>query len=310
MKQIILSIAILTLSLNIFAQQLENKNLNTGQLYFSAPSNFERTSEPNVSEAARNFNNKGVEVALKENNFEAAAELFRKAVASDEYCLGCKYNLGMALINTKNLDESIKVFTDLSLINPQYANAYIGLGESYGKKGLFKESVSVYQKAVELDPNNVIVLCNLGNALHQIKEYKKALTYFDRAIEINPGFVVAHSNRGTTLYGMGRNKEAIKSFQKALALQPDLPEAQNNLGVVLSDLGKEKEANQHFSEAVRLSPKWNYALYNLAMSNIELGRRNAVNEQISRLEQIDEKLAKNLKKAFWGKFLLDVSDVK
>jgi superkiller protein 3 len=312
MKQIILAIAVLMLSLNITAQRKDNTAVvNNEQVYFTTPlSNYEGTVEPEVSTEARDLNNKGVEMALKQKNFEAATEFFRQAVQSDNRCFMCQYNLGMSLVSNEKYDESIKVFSALVSHKPTYANGYAGLAEVYGKKGLFKDSVSAYRKAAEFAPNDAAVLSNFGNALHQLGEYKQAIIYLDKAVEINPDLAVAQSNRGSTLYMLGRHKEAVKCLQRAVELQPNSAEVQNNLGVVLSSLGKVKQAQKHFLEALRLRPKWSFALYNLGTNFLDLGDRGAAQQQLSILENVDTELAKNFKKAFLGKYVINVSDVK
>lgn len=312
MKQFILVIAILMLSLPAIAQ-LKNENVNAGdeQVYFNAPgSGYEGTIESDISLAARNFNSRGIEKALNEKNFEAAAGLFRQAIESDQRCFVCKYNLGISLMNGEKYDQALETFSNLTSNFPSYANGYTGLGELYGKKGLHKDSVAAYEKAATLESKDPILLSNLGNALFQIKEYKKSLIYFDAAIKINPNLVVAHSNRGAALYEIGRHKDAIESMKYAVALQPSSAEAQNNLGVALSTLGKLKEAHKYYLEAVRLRPQWEIALYNLAMNNFELNKRSDAQRQITVLENVAPDLAKDLKKVFFKKFLIDVSDVK
>lgn len=312
MKQFILIIAILMLSLHVTAQQKdENNSINGGQTSFSTPqSNYDGAIEPEISTVARDFNSKGIEKALSDRNFEVAAELFRKAIESDRRCFGCQYNLGVSLINSEKYDEAIKTFTDLVAIAPLYANAHSGLGAAYGKKGLYKDSVAAYEKAVKLEPNDAILLSNFGDVLYQIKDYEKSLKWLDKAIEISPNVGVAHTNRGATLYAIGRNKEALKSLQRALELQPNSAETQNNLGVILTSLGKGKEAHKYYLEAVRLRPKWEVALYNLAISYFALNNRKDAHQQLSKLEYAAPDLAKNLRKVFFGKYLLDVSDVK
>lgn len=312
MKQIILAIAVLMLSLNITAQRKdENTAVNNEQVYFTSPlSSYEGTVEPEVSAEARDLNNKGVKMALKERNFEAATGFFRKAMQSDNRCFMCQYNLGMSLISNEKYDESITVFSALVSRKSSNANGYAGLAEAFSKKGLYKDSVAAYRKAAEFAPNDAAVLSNFGNALHQVGEYKEAIIYLDKAVKINPNLAAAQSNRGSTLYMLGRHKEAVKCLRLAVELQPDSAEAQNNLGVALSSTGKEREAQKHFLEAIRLRPKWSFALYNLATNFLDLGDRSAAQQQLFILENVDMELAKNFKKAFFGKYVINVSDVK
>jgi tetratricopeptide (TPR) repeat protein len=312
MKQLILISAIFVLSYCVSAQQIvKNDESESEQTYFSiSGSIYEGAVEPNVSETARELNNKGVKKALTEHNYEAATELFRQAVDSDARCFVCQYNLGMSLIKTEKYDEPLKIFARLVAVKPDDSNAYAGLGESYYKKGLYRESLDAYQKAVKLVPTDAVMFANLGTVLYQAGDYKKALINFDKALELSPDLIAAHNNKGTALYAMGRHKEAVKSLQTALALQPDSAEAHNNLGVALSSIGREKEAHQYYLEALRLRPKWELALYNLARNYLDLGNRRSAQEQLSVLENVSPALAQDLKKIIFGKYLLNAAETK
>lgn len=310
MKQIILIIAVLMSSLAIGAQQKITVRDNEKEKASLASAENKQSENLHISETALELNNQGVEKSLKERDFEGAILLFQKAIESDSGCLECRYNLGTALIHRGKYSEAIKIFTDLTLLKPDYANAFAGLGEAYGKKGFKEESASAYIKAAELAPNDITVLSNLGDALHQIKKYEKSLNYLDKAIKLNPDFAALHNNRGNTLFALGRYKEAIESLQRAIALKPDSAEAQTSLGAALSVVGKEKEAHKHYLEAVRLQPNWDTGLYNLALSNLKLGNRNIARQQLSALQSIDSTLASELKKVIFGKYIIDVSKIK
>ena len=129
MRQIIHTIAILMLTLTVSAQlRDENNTLNRRQENLLQPAtNYKGNVEPDVSKVAADFNDQGIKKTLKEHNFEAATELFRKAIEADSSCLTCRYNLGSSLINCERYDEAIKVFTNLISLKSDYANAYAGL---------------------------------------------------------------------------------------------------------------------------------------------------------------------------------------
>lgn len=297
MKQFIIVFALLTLA--SFAGAQEN--------FLNTPANYAGGTEPEIINEAAELNNKGVEKALKQRDYNAASELFRQAVKSDARCLQCHYNLGISLFYCDQQNEAITVFTNLISLKSDYAHAYAGLGEVYNKKGLFKESAAAYRRAGELDASDPILLGNLGNALYQIKEYEEALKHFNRALEINPASAGNYSNRGVTLMTLGRTKEAIRDLRKAVALDPAIAEPQNNLGVALSALGRKKEAHQFFVEALRLRPDWSHALYNLTLNYLELGRRDEASSRLSALKKIDPTLAKNAEKVFYARFVVDAS---
>lgn len=256
------------------------------------------------------FNKLGVEKSLKDNDHEAALSLFGKAIEDNPECYICRYNYGRSLLKLNRLDESIGVFTQLTKTVPDFADSYASIGEALNLKKRFEQSVPFFEKALELSPKDAITLNNYGTCLDNLGKYKKAVKYFDKAIKQNPKLVEAHSSRGVTLFRLGKAKESYKSLIKANKLNPKDPETHNSLGVVLDFLGKKKKAYEHYKEAIRLRPTFGKAIYNLSLHYLGRNRRDDAIAQLKTLEKLDYQLSRNLRKAIWGKYVLDVSDVK
>lgn len=62
---------------------------------------------------------------------------------------------------TSNWDKSIQLNLKIVAMNPEYLDAYLGLGFAYMQLSKYKESKKYYQEAVRIDPNNVIARNNL-----------------------------------------------------------------------------------------------------------------------------------------------------
>lgn len=298
MKQIILIMAILLLSIPSYMQMKEKK------VEFAA----EKPKEPVALREAFGLNDLGVKKALKENDYGQASALFRKAIEIDPNCTECRYNLGRSYIKTGDLDKSIEIFKDLTRSNS--AIAYAALGEALSKKGLYEESIQYYQKGLKTEPNDAVTLSNLAYSLHQTEKDAEALMYCDEAIRLSPDLAAAHSNRGVALHALKRYREALQSLRRASALKPDSAEVHNNLSVVLLQLGKKKEAQKHLLEAGRIDPNNTFTIYNLAINYLAANKREAARQQLDLLEKLDLKLAEQLKKQFWLKYVVNASPPK
>src|SRR3990172_2053385 len=72
----------------------------------------------------------------------------RNQRASDShYRLACYYQ------NQGKHKEAIKEFDKVLSINPNYANAYNGMGVSYDLMGNYPKAVESYEKALKVNPN-------------------------------------------------------------------------------------------------------------------------------------------------------------
>lgn len=134
------------------------------------------------------------------------------------------------------------------------------------------------------------------------------MKHFDEAIKLKPDFAEAHANKGAALYGGGRHKDAIRSLEKANSLKPGIAEVLNNLGIAFLESGREKEGHRYLLEAVRLKPDYKEAIYNLSLTYYLQGDHQKSWQQFNLLQRLDENLAVQLKKQFWQKYVVNVSE--
>jgi tetratricopeptide (TPR) repeat protein len=136
------------------------------------------------------WRDRGVLLAVL-NKFEAALGSFDRAtiLKPDDYVLW--YMRGNLLTkNLRNYAEATLSFNRALTINPNFADAWMGLGKS----------------------------------LHEQARYDAALAAFNRSLQLDPNLAVAWVLQGQTLSAVGRRQEAIASWQRALQLRPNDPD--------------------------------------------------------------------------------------
>lgn len=80
----------------------------------------------------------------------------------------------MALKDQGRPDEAVEHFKQTIGRDPQFAEAYNNLGNSYFKLGKSKEAITQYKVALSISPDSRSVLVNLGNALARRRELEEA----------------------------------------------------------------------------------------------------------------------------------------
>ena len=116
--------------------------------------------------------------------------------------------------------------------DPQYAQAYSGLADTYALLGdwqygamSFKEALPKAKaaaiKALELDSSLSEAHTSLGYSLRAFDwDFDSAGKEFQRAIELNPGYATAHHWNAMNLALLGRPQEALVEMRKAENLDP------------------------------------------------------------------------------------------
>src|ERR1700687_1377789 len=116
--------------------------------------------------------------------------------------------------------------------DPNYAQAYSGLADTYAllgdwqyavmtSKKAFPKAKAAAIKALELDSSLSEAHTSLGYSLRAFDwDFDSAGKEFRRAIEINPGYATAHHWNAMNLGLLGRPKEALVEMRKADNLDP------------------------------------------------------------------------------------------
>ena len=85
------------------------------------------------------------------------------------------------------VDEAIASFRNSTLIDPEYANGHINIGNIMNELGRYDESQVHLEKALRLKPNSPEVHNNLGLMFHEgKKQLEAAASSFQRALSIRP----------------------------------------------------------------------------------------------------------------------------
>jgi serine/threonine protein kinase/Tfp pilus assembly protein PilF len=129
------------------------------------------------------------------------------------------------------LEKGLAYFQQAVEKDPNYAQAYVGIADSYLYLGLFFEFLpprevmpqakAAAAKALQLDESLAGAHTSLGMAaLYYDWDLPKAREEFSRAIQLDPNYVEAHHQYGWYFIATGHPDEATAELQRALALDP------------------------------------------------------------------------------------------
>jgi serine/threonine-protein kinase len=124
-------------------------------------------------------------------------------------------------------------------------------------------AIKAGEKAVALDPNLADAHLGLANSLIFELKWKEALTHLKRAIELEPSNATAHQWYGDALYVMGRSVDALPELRRAVQLDPSSPVINIDLGYDALISGKPDEAESALRKGLALDPTFPFARTNI-----------------------------------------------
>ena len=203
---------------------------------------------------------------IAQQRFDEADVHLRQALEAARGSTGALQNIAEALRKQGRYEESIETYRAVLALDPEFAMAYAGMGDSLfrleryeaavesldrsvdlhphpptatarlilmgtasARMGRADAAATHYEHAVEIEPGNPDALDHLAKARFEAKRYEEALALYRALLEIRPEGAATHSNLGATLYYLGRPEDALRSFERALSLDPGLEIARSSL---------------------------------------------------------------------------------
>ncbi|MCD4653563.1 tetratricopeptide repeat protein [bacterium] len=119
--------------------------------------------------------------------YQEAENAFRKAVGIHPIYCAAWYNLGHLYLNkpTPENDKAIVCLKHAINADPSFPDAYIEIGVTYKRKGMYSEAIDAYKKYLSLRPDNPIAYFNLGVSYYRQGQQSEAKSAFKKASDLD-----------------------------------------------------------------------------------------------------------------------------
>jgi tetratricopeptide (TPR) repeat protein len=154
-------------------------------------------------------------------------------------------NLGIALLDQFQYQESIQAFTEVIKLRPLYADAYtnVGLTEIVWEK--YDSARRAIRKALSLDPNSARALYYDGLLQRRAGNTEAEIADFRNVVDMFPQSRDARRELGITYYQQEDEHNALEQFEALQKIDPDDLTAHYNLSILYRRMGMpEKAAEQ------------------------------------------------------------------
>ena len=190
--------------------------------------------------------------------------------AYDAYLLGKFF---WEKLDPESVQKSLEYFQKAIDIDPEWADPYAGLANSWGLFGFFgymPKSVTLpntykfLNKALELDPNSAQAhYVKALNAVWQEFDWEQGEKAFLRSLELNSNDALCRLYYAHFLMCMRRSQEALQQANQGLELDPLKPLVLGLYGVVMNMAGEYESAIQYFEKALAIDPNDVFSFGNL-----------------------------------------------
>ena len=199
-------------------------------------------------------------------------QLAQKATENPE--AQAEYQAGRREWNKRSkegFDKAIKHFKKAIELDPDYADAYASLADTYGLMPAYNfaspddampKAKSYAEKAKEKNPNLASAYTSLAWVLHNYEyDWKGAEENYSKAIELNPNYATVNHWFGLFLSNVGKHEEAIETLKKAAGLDPQSMIIQSSAGQVHLVAEQNNEALKYVESAHKMNPYFSTALW-------------------------------------------------
>ena len=153
----------------------------------------------------------------KPRDEEAALQLFRKAVESDERNLEAWNNVGLVLLEMVRLEEAEPCLLRAIQGDRPFLDAYLNLGSLYMRRGETAEAIRVLEEANRIHPKGPIpkACATLGALYYATGDLETAEQRFAVAIEAGVPHATLPLDYARTLHRLGKIERALHFYEQA-----------------------------------------------------------------------------------------------
>lgn len=158
------------------------------------------------------------------------------------------------LVNSGELDDALKLFSDAVLRYPDNVNLVYGRAMVYEKLGRIKDLEADLRAIIKSQPENAAALNALGYTLaDRTDRLEEARELIEKAYVLDEDDPAIMDSMGWVQYRLGNYQAALVYLKKAYEKYPD-HEVAAHLGEVLWALGRKQDARALWDEALQKAP--------------------------------------------------------
>ena len=193
---------------------------------------------------------------------EEAVEALRTAVALNPNDSNANYNLAVALLALRRLDEALVALNRSLVLQPTFPNSLLLLGRVEMDSGRWEAAEKylrpLYESHPEMpDARRLMAQWHwrAGRAAEANKDLVAAEHHYQEGLTVEPNHAELQAGLGTLYLIQGRFADAIRPLEAFHRLQPGNPQSSLFLGQAYAAMGQRDEARRILTEGVQIAER-------------------------------------------------------
>ncbi|MFQ6112708.1 MAG: tetratricopeptide repeat protein [bacterium] len=205
------------------------------------------------------------------DRFRDANDLFHEATKSDQSLWQAYIPWGNLFLSKYNIPDARSVFEDALAINPNAAEAHLGLAKCF-RSSNFEEATKAAEQALAINPNLIEAHNFLAELDIAVADYEAALEKLEASLQINPNSLTSRTLRAVCFFFLRDDKKFKGEEEKILSINPKYGDLYFQIAEVLSKRYLFKESVEYYKKALELDPEHWAARAGLGTSLSRLGK--------------------------------------
>lgn len=172
--------------------------------------------------------------------------------------------LGIRRLDEENWEGAAEQFRKGIALAPDQPSLHHRLATALSMMQDEKGAVAEFEKAVTLSPEYFPSQFSLGVIAQEKGQHAQAIERFTAALGARPNYTEARLRLASSLRRTGKGTEALAAYRQALAGAPDNPEARMGMVMLLSKMRRDREARQVLEESLKANAGDLVAMHALA----------------------------------------------
>jgi tetratricopeptide (TPR) repeat protein len=214
-----------------------------------------------------------------QDGYEAAVELFSRAVEVDPTFAAAHYQLGRTHLALGNRWKATAQFRAATQVDPSLPEPFKAIGDIFmlSPRRLYDQAIEGYQRALTLRPHYADAHVGLGDARAAKGDNEGAITHYQKALAVDPLNARVHFSLGKIYYNeKGLYYEAVTAYKKAIELDQFFLDARMGLGEIYEEKGLYQDAIGEYRKVIEADPKHAGAHYNVALAYERVDVKEAI----------------------------------
>jgi len=227
----------------------------------------------------------------RQEHYDLAVPLYRKALALNSTMPGLRLNFGLALFKTGAMKEALEQFSlvlrSTPTSSPDHRRLTILVGMCHYGLGEYAKAIPYLEKAASDDPQNLQLRLALAHSCMWSRQDQCVLDTYHEILMLNAESAEADMLAGEALDEMKDIAGAIEQFRAAVKADPKMPDVHFGLGYLLWTKRRYVEASPEFQAELDNDPNHAQALTYLADVDMHLSHPEAAAPLLEKAIRVD-----------------------